>query len=85
MAAGGDISTPRNMGHFVLVIDPDKFVGREMFGADDHALSGEPARRAGAAGRRARDGAGRSGMDGAARRQAEGVPVDPDTVRFLGL
>src|SRR5215217_9149468 len=29
---GGDVSTPRNMGHFVLVIDPDKFVGRAMFG-----------------------------------------------------
>ena len=32
MYGGDDISTPRNMGHFVLVIDPDKFVGRELFG-----------------------------------------------------
>ena len=33
MYGGDDISTPRNMGHFVLVIDPDKFIGRALFGA----------------------------------------------------
>src|SRR5690606_28719083 len=33
MYGGDDISTPRNMGHFVLVIDPDKFAGRDVFGA----------------------------------------------------
>jgi len=83
--AGGDISTPRNMGHFVLVIDPDKFVGRELFGvmitrylASLRAAPVRPgAERVMAPGDRE--------WEEMARRQAEGVPVDPDTARFLGL
>jgi ureidoglycolate dehydrogenase (NAD+) len=82
---GGDISTPRNMGHFVLVIDPDKFVGRELFGAMitrylaslRGAVVREGAERVMAPGDRE--------WDEMARRREEGVPVDPDTVRFLGL
>ena len=82
---GGDISTPRNMGHFVLVIDPDKFVGRDMFGA---MITRYLASLRGAA---VRPGAERVMAPGdreweeMARRQAEGVPIDPDTARFLGL
>ena len=82
---GGDISTPRNMGHFVLVIDPDKFVGREMFGM---MMTRYLASLRGAA---VRPGAERVMAPGdreweeVARREAEGVPVDPDSVRFLGL
>jgi LDH2 family malate/lactate/ureidoglycolate dehydrogenase len=82
---GGDISTPRNMGHFVLVIDPDKFVGRELFGTMITrylaSLRGAPVR----------PGAEQAMAPGdrewaeMARRQADGVPVDPDTVRFLKL
>lgn len=85
MYGGDDISTPRNMGHFVLVIDPDKFVGREMFGVMITrylaSLRGAPVR----------DGAERVMAPGdreweeMAQRQEEGVPVDPDSVRFLGL
>ena len=81
----GDISTPRNMGHFVLVVDPDKFVGREMFGLMItrylESLRAAPVR----------DGATRVMAPGdrewetVAQRQADGVPVDPDTARFLGL
>jgi len=83
--AGGDISTPRNMGHFVLVIDPDKFVGREMFGV---MITRYLASLRGAA---VRPGAERVMAPGdreweeMALREAQGVPVDPDTVRFLGL
>lgn len=85
MYGGGDVSTPRNMGHFVLVIDPDKFVGREMFGM---MMTRYLASLRGAA---VRPGAervmapGDREWDEVARREAEGVPVDPDTVRFLGL
>ncbi|HEV7346182.1 MAG TPA: Ldh family oxidoreductase [Devosia sp.] len=85
MYGSGDISTPRNMGHFVLVIDPDKFVGRDMFGAMITRYL------AGLRGAAVRPGAERVMAPGdreweeMARRQAEGVPVDPDTVRFLGL
>ncbi len=82
---GGDVSTPRNMGHFVLVIDPDKFVGRDLFGAmiTRYLFSLRSAA--------VRDGAERVMAPGdreweeMAERQEQGVPVDPDTVRFLGL
>ena len=84
MYGGDDISTPRNMGHFVLVIDPDKFAGRAAFGAAITtylaALRGSAVREGGrvmAPGDREWEE-----MD---RRRAQGIPVDPDTVRFLGL
>ncbi len=84
MYGGDDISTPRNMGHFVLVIDPDKFAGRAAFGAAITtylaALRGSPVREGGrvmAPGDREWEE-----MD---RRRAQGIPVDPDTVAFLGL
>lgn len=84
MYGGDDISTPRNMGHFVLVIDPDKFAGRAAFGAAIGqyltSLRGSPARAGGrvmAPGDREWEE-----MD---RRRAEGIPVDPDTAGFLGL
>lgn len=85
MYGGDDISTPRNMGHFVLVIDPDKFAGREVFAVAIasylESLRGSPVR----------DGAERVMAPGdreweeMARRQAGGIPVDPDTARFLGI
>jgi len=84
MYGGDDISTPRNMGHFVLVIDPDKFAGRDAFAAAITtylaALRGSPVREGGrvmAPGDREW-----KEMD---RRRAGGIPIDPDTVRFLGL
>jgi len=84
MYGGDDISTPRNMGHFVMVIDPDKFAGRAAFGAAITtylaALRGSAVREGGrvmAPGDREWEE-----MD---RRRAQGIPVDPDTVRFLGL
>lgn len=85
MYGGDDISTPRNMGHFVLVIDPDKFVGRAMFGAMMTQYLG------GLRGAAVRPGAERVMAPGdreweeVARREADGVPVDPDTAGFLGL
>jgi LDH2 family malate/lactate/ureidoglycolate dehydrogenase len=84
MYGGDDISTPRNMGHFVLVIDPDKFAGRAVFaaaiGSYLESLRGSRVREGGrvmAPGDREWEE-----MD---RRKAEGIPVDPDTARFLGL
>lgn len=85
MYGGDDISTPRNMGHFVLVIDPDKFVGRDLFGAMITRYL------AGLRNAAVRPGAERVMAPGdreweeMARRQQDGVPVDPDTIRFLGL
>lgn len=80
-----DIGTPRDMGHFVMVIDPDKFVGAAAFGENMArylaALRAAPVR----------PGAARVMAPGdrewaeAERRDAEGIPLDPDTARFLGF
>jgi LDH2 family malate/lactate/ureidoglycolate dehydrogenase len=77
-----NIHEPRNMGHFVLVVDPAKFVGAELFRQAItgylSALRGSP------------PGAGKVLAPGdrewaeADRRDAEGIPIDPDTARFLG-
>ncbi len=84
MYGGDDISTPRNMGHFVLVVDPDKFAGREVFlraiGRYLESLRGSRVREGGrvmAPGDREW-----AEMD---KRKKEGIPLDPDTVRFLGV
>jgi len=85
MYGGNDISTPRNMGHFVLVIDPDRFAGSDVFAAAItrylFSLRTSPVRpsaeRVMAPGDREWEE-----MD---RRRAEGIPVDPDTVAFLDL
>lgn len=85
MYGGGDVSTPRNMGHFILVIDPDKFAGREIFGALItrylEQLRASPlrpdAKRVMAPGDRE--------WTEKARREREGIPLDPDTIAFLGL
>ncbi|UYO01190.1 MAG: Ldh family oxidoreductase [Devosia sp.] len=79
-----DVSTPRNMGHFVLVIDPDKFAGRAAFasaiGNYLAALRGSPARAGGAV--MAPGDREWAEMD---HRRAHGIPIDPDTVAFLEL
>lgn len=84
MYGGDDISTPRNMGHFVLVIDPDKFAGRAAFGAAItryvESLRGSAAREGGSV-----MAPGDREWAVLEERQAQGIPVDPDTVRFLGL
>ena len=85
MYGGDDISTPRNMGHFVMVIDPDKFAGRDVFmqamGSYLKSLRGA----------KVREGGDKIMAPGdrewavLAERKREGIPVDPDTVAFLGL
>ena len=84
MYGGEDISSPRNMGHFVLVIDPDKFAGSAVCAA---AITGYlTSLRASAvrAGGKVMAPGDRE-WDVLARRRAEGIPLDPDTIRFLGL
>ncbi len=84
MYGSDDISSPRNMGHFVMVIDPDKFAGAAAFGQTMirylEALRGAPAR----AGGKVMAPGDREWAE-AARRDAEGIPIDPDTARFLGF
>jgi ureidoglycolate dehydrogenase (NAD+) len=84
MYGGDDISTPRNMGHFVLVIDPDKFAGRNVFGAAItrylESLRGSAVREGGTV-----MAPGDREWAEMEERKEKGIPVDPDTVRFLGL
>jgi LDH2 family malate/lactate/ureidoglycolate dehydrogenase len=79
-----NIHTPRNMGHFVMVIDPDKFAGAAAFGQTMTryltSLRGAPARPGGGPIMAPGD---REWAE-ADRRDAEGIPIDPDTARFLG-
>jgi ureidoglycolate dehydrogenase (NAD+) len=84
MVGSTDISTPRNMGHFVFAISPDHFAGRAVFelgmASYIESLRNGPAR----------DGEelmapGDREWREAERRGRDGIPVDPDTARFLGL
>lgn len=84
MYGGDDISTPRNMGHFVLVIDPDKFAGRDVFGAAMiryiQSLRGSTPRAGGTV-----MAPGDREWAEMETRRTKGIPVDPDTAAFLGL
>jgi ureidoglycolate dehydrogenase (NAD+) len=85
MYGGDDISTPRNMGHFVLVVDPEKFVGRDMFGMMiTRYLAGLRAAPVRPGGERVMAPGDRE-WETVVQREEQGVPVDPDTERFLGL
>jgi len=81
----GDGQTERHdIGHFCLAIDPRRFVGREAY----DALMAQYL--AGLRGSPARDGAtvlapGDREWQVMAERDRTGIPVDPDTARFLGL
>jgi ureidoglycolate dehydrogenase (NAD+) len=84
MVGADDISTPRNMGHFVLAIDPDHFAGRAVFemGMSRYisTLRGAPARE----GQQIMAPGDREWRE-AEHRRAHGIPIDPDTARFLDL
>ncbi|MDX1782414.1 MAG: Ldh family oxidoreductase [Thalassovita sp.] len=79
---GQDMSTPRELGAFVMVLDPDAFIGAELVRAGMQRylemLRNSPTR----------DGArvmapGDREWDVARKRRAEGIPVDPDTVQAM--
>lgn len=77
-------SEPRNMGHFFIAIDPAHFAGTSAFGAGMLAyletLRGAPARPGGKP-----MAPGDREWSVAEQRAATGIPIDPDTARFLGL
>lgn len=84
MVGDVDYSTPRNMGHFLLALDPKRFAGAALF-ADGmrrylEALRAVPPVEGGKV-----MAPGDREWDVETRRTAEGIPVDPDTARFLGL
>lgn len=77
---GPDVSTPREMGAFVICLDPDAFVGADLLkaGMDRYlgALRDSPARE----GARVMAPGDREWAE-ARRRRAEGIPLDPETAR----
>lgn len=83
--SGPDLSTPRNMGAFVICVDPESFVGQAAFlaGMDSYLST-------------LRNSAVRSGSrvmapgtrewEEAARRREVGIPLDPSTAEaFIDL
>ena len=84
MVGADDVSTPRNMGHFVLAINPDHFAGRAIFemGMSRYiaSLREAPTRE----GHEVMAPGDREWRRAEHRRQ-HGVPIDLDTGRFLEL
>jgi ureidoglycolate dehydrogenase (NAD+) len=81
---GEEVSTPRNMGHFFVAIDPAKFVGLAAF------VEGMARYLAALRGAAARPGEevlapGDREWRIEEERLRDGIPIDPDTARFLGL
>ena len=81
---GEDMSTPRNMGHFVIAIDPARFAGADIFAAAMRtyldalrAVPSTPGGKVMAPGDR----------EWAVQRQRleSGIPLDLDTAAFFGL
>lgn len=78
-----DYATPRNLGHFLLAIDPDRFVGRKSYGeamtrylADLRAVPTRPGQKVLAPGDRE--------WANEKERQRDGLPIDYETAAFLG-
>jgi LDH2 family malate/lactate/ureidoglycolate dehydrogenase len=79
-----DVSTPRNLGHFCLAINPDRFVGRAAYNAaitrylrSLRAVAAKPGTRVLAPGDRE--------WETAATRAKNGIPIDRETANFLGV
>jgi ureidoglycolate dehydrogenase (NAD+) len=78
-----DVTTPRNLGHFLLAIDPDRFVGKAAYGeamrrylADLRTVPTRPGQKVMAPGDRE--------WATEKRRQKEGLWLDYETAGFLG-
>jgi ureidoglycolate dehydrogenase (NAD+) len=79
-----NVSTPREMGHFFLAVDPARFAGLDVFVASMaryldalRAVPGRPRQHPLAPGDRE--------WQVEAERLRSGIPVDPDTAKFLDL
>ncbi|MGH6861347.1 MAG: Ldh family oxidoreductase [Phyllobacterium sp.] len=84
MVGEGDMSTPRNMGHFFLAIDPARFAGADIFAAGMGAyLDQLRAIPAVEGGRVMAPGDREWAVE--EQRLRDGIPLDPDTAGFLGF
>ncbi|MBB3149197.1 LDH2 family malate/lactate/ureidoglycolate dehydrogenase [Phyllobacterium trifolii] len=84
MVNSDDISTPRNMGHFVLAIDPARFAGANIFAAGIRTyldqLRAVPAVDGGKV-----MAPGDREWAVEEQRLRDGITLDPDTAAFLGV
>jgi LDH2 family malate/lactate/ureidoglycolate dehydrogenase len=84
MAETDDFETPRQMGHFCLAIDPDRFAGRPAY---DAAITRYLADLRGSATREGQNVMAPGDREWAveAERRRTGIPVDLETAEFLGI
>ncbi|PVE25152.1 oxidoreductase [Microvirga sp. KLBC 81] len=84
MAETDDFATPRQMGHFCLAIDPDRFAGRALY---DAAITRYLADLRASATRQGQSVMPPGDREWAveAERQCTGIPVDSETAKFLGV
>lgn len=84
MSRGDDWTTPRNLGHFFIVIDPGHFAGREVYDALIvrylDALRNAPEKEGGQV-----MAPGDREWAVADERERMGIPIDPDTAVYLGF
>jgi len=84
MTRSPDWTKPRNLGHFFFAIDPDRFVGRAAY-EDAMRSYLDALRNVPQSGEGAVMAPGDREWAVAERRGREGIPVDAETARFLGL
>ncbi len=84
MSRGPDWETPRNLGHFFILVDPGHFAGREVYDMLIlrylDALRSAPSIEGGTV-----MAPGDREWADADERDRLGIPIDPDTARFLGV
>ncbi len=84
MVNSDDTSTPRNMGHFFLAIDPARFAGANTFAAGMRAyLDSLRAVTAVEGGKIMAPGDREWAVE--QQRLRDGIPIDSDTAEFLGF
>jgi ureidoglycolate dehydrogenase (NAD+) len=85
MVGGSDVATPRNIGHFFIAVDPAHFAGHAVFAKGMRTyLDGLRAVPATVEGHEVMAPGDREWRV-EAERLRHGIPVDPDTARFLSL
>jgi ureidoglycolate dehydrogenase (NAD+) len=84
MAETDDFKTPRQVGHFCLAIDPDRFAGRAVYDAAITRYLADLRASAARAGQKVMAPGDRE-WEVEAERQRTGIPVDRQTAEFLGL
>lgn len=84
MAETDDFATPRGMGHFCLAIDPSRFAGRPLYDAAVTRYLADLRASAAREGQAVMAPGDREWAVETERRRT-GIPVDPETARFLRI